>query len=187
MPDAYVSTPERGLCVVGIDYHHIMKPTIIIIIASIALIGGLAWLGSGSAAPADPATSTPGSSVLSIADPTYDFGTISMKNGTVTREFVVTNTGNGSVTVERISTSCMCTSAALRIGEERFGPFGMQGHGFIPRINAPLAPGQEATLLVTFDPAAHGPAGVGPIQRTVTVENDGGSPVTVSFKANVTP
>ena len=49
-----------------------------------------------------------------------------------------------------------------------------------------MAVGEEATITVVFDPNAHGPAGVGLIQRTVTIENDG-KPIEFSFKVIVTP
>ena len=36
-------------------------------------------------------------------------------------------------------------------------------------------------------PAAHGPAGIGPIDRVVTIENSAGQPLELAFSANVTP
>lgn len=81
----------------------------------------------------------------------------------------------------------MCTSAALMMGGRRFGPYGMPGHGAIPRIDQTLNPNEEATIEVTFDPAAHGPAGVGKIQRTIIVENNAGQSLELNFTALVTP
>lgn len=67
------------------------------------------------------------------------------------------------------------------------GPFGMPGHGAIPTINEALEPGTEATIEVVFDPAAHGPAGVGKVNRVVTVETASGEALQLSFQATVTP
>jgi len=164
-----------------------MKSTIIIIAGSIVLLGGLAWLGSRNSAADTAQPTVSGPTTLVASTSTYDFGSISMADGKVTYEYAFRNDGTEPVTLGKIYTSCMCTEAALRIGTERFGPWGMSGHGFISGVNETLAPGQEAALLVTFDPAAHGPAGVGPIQRTVTVENSAGDPMIVGFTANVTP
>ena len=117
----------------------------------------------------------------------YDFGTISMKNGKVTKSFKITNTENTSVMVKKVYTSCMCTDALLRIGGESFGPYGMLSHGFSPEVNQAIQPNQDATIDVTFDPNAHGPAGIGVIERVVSVEQADGSKLTLNIKANVTP
>jgi hypothetical protein len=89
--------------------------------------------------------------------------------------------------IRKIYTSCMCTEARLLLGGEVYGPFGMQGHGSIPVINKIVAPNEEAKVEVTFDPAAHGPAGIGKIDRTVFIENGGGVPVELHFTAFVKP
>ena len=81
----------------------------------------------------------------------------------------------------------MCTTATLKIGGRQKGPYGMLGHGFIPKINETLNSGEEALVEVVFDPAAHGPAGVGPIQRAIAIENNAGEPVELLFAAIVTP
>ena len=81
----------------------------------------------------------------------------------------------------------MCTTASLIIGDKQFGPVGMPGHGAIPTINQTINANEEATVEVVFDPAAHGPAGVGRIERIVTLENNAGRPVVLQFAALVTP
>ena len=81
----------------------------------------------------------------------------------------------------------MCTTATLMIGGGKFGPYGMPGHGFIPKINGIIGPNEEATVEAVFDPSAHGPAGVGRVQRTVTIENSAGQPVELLLAAMVTP
>lgn len=127
---------------------------------------------------------------LVVQDAYYDFGTVSMAKGEVSRTFVFTNTSDRSVAVHKLYTSCMCTVATLLYNGERVGPFGMPGHGFIPAIDKMIAPGATFELEVVFDPAAHGPAGVGAIQRVVTLEEKDGETVgigQVGFSAVVTP
>ena len=64
----------------------------------------------------------------------------------------------------------------------------MEGHGSpVPTINEELPAGQEAQIEVVFDPAAHGPAGVGPISRNVFVETTDGKKLVFEIKAQVTP
>lgn len=117
----------------------------------------------------------------------YDFGTISMKNGLVTKAFSVKNEQTEPIKLSELYTSCMCTEAKIKIGSEQFGPFGMLGHGAMKMLNQSLAPGQEAQLEVTFDPNAHGPSGIGVIERVVTLKSDKGDLANVNIKATVTP
>ncbi len=128
-----------------------------------------------------------GSSVLTAAEGSYNFGSISMAAGKVTRMFKIKNNGDKEVKVSKLYTSCMCTSASLITSDGRRGPFSMPGHSSIPVIDVPLKAGEEAEIEVVYDPAAHGPAGVGRIERDVILENDAGAPLTLKIAANVTP
>ena len=110
-----------------------------------------------------------------------------MANGVVKKSFEIRNPSNSGATIRKVYTSCMCTSARLITKERQLGPFGMPGHGVIPTINQSLAAGEAATLEVTFDPAAHGPAGVGPIVRNIFVESADGGKLTLEIRASVKP
>ncbi len=124
---------------------------------------------------------------LTAGESFYDFGSVSMAKGLVSRKFTLTNPDSVPAVVIKIYSSCMCTKGTLTVGDRTYGPYGMPGHGAIPGIAAEIAPGQTAQLEVIFDPAAHGPAGVGKIERTVTAELNGQSPLNFNFSANVTP
>ncbi|HXV27273.1 MAG TPA: DUF1573 domain-containing protein [Candidatus Paceibacterota bacterium] len=165
-----------------------MKTILFVLIGTLAAAGILAWAARPGGTPlATPMSDIAAPGPLEPSETSFDFGTISMAAGTVRHRIAVTNTGASSVTLGKTYTSCMCTSVSLDHAGRKYGPYGMLGHGFIPRVNASVAPQDTASLIITFDPAAHGPSGVGPIQRTVTMENDAGTPVVVSFTANVTP
>jgi len=125
-------------------------------------------------------------SQMSLSESSYDFGSISMANGKVTKVFSITNNTSETIVAQKLYTSCMCTEATLQKSDESFGPFGMPAHGAIPSIDQDIEPGETAQVEVVFDPAAHGPAGVGPIEREVTLETSDGKAV-FSFKANVMP
>jgi len=163
-----------------------MKNVLIMIGATAVLIIGLVWLAGP---PQDPASAanTGGSSKLEAAVKSYDFGTVSMKNGPVSYEFTFKNSSDAPVTITKIFTSCMCTKATLINSGKETGPFGMPGHVVIPTISETVTPGSEAMIRAVFDPAAHGPAGVGTINRVVTVQTDGGAPLEFRFRAVVTP
>lgn len=117
----------------------------------------------------------------------YDFGSISMKHGKASTTFKLKNIKNEAVALTKLYTSCMCTEAKITVGNKTEGPFGMLGHGFIPSFTNSLPPNQEAEVEVVFDPNAHGPAGVGTIERTITVEGENGKLAELHIKATVTP
>ncbi len=110
-----------------------------------------------------------------------------MAAGEVKYPFKIKNSSREPITINKMYTSCMCTTATLMIGGRQWGPMGMPGHSGIPAINEILAPGREATVDVVFDPAAHGPAGVGKIARAIIIENSAGQPLELNFSALVTP
>ena len=125
--------------------------------------------------------------VLAARENNYDFGSISMAAGKVSKTFAIKNTGMDALAVSQLYTSCMCTEATLKIGGRSAGPFGMPGHGFAQRINETILPNEEAVVEVVFDPVAHGPAGVGRIERAVYLENSAGAALELKFSATVTP
>lgn len=127
------------------------------------------------------------SSALQTSEPSFDFGELSMARGKVNHEFSFANSSDKPIGLNQVYTSCMCTTAELFLEEGRFGPFGMPGHGFSSPIKAEMAPGEAGKVDVVFDPAAHGPAGVGPIERFVYVQTGDGSVLRFRITALVTP
>ena len=160
-----------------------------------ALILGLVvimWIarpdGSAVVPPDSLATASGGTDLLTAEETAFNFGTISMKQGVVTHDFAITNTSPEPIIATKLSTSCMCTEATLITPSASEGPFGMEGHGgSVPRLNASLLPNEAATIRVAFDPAAHGPAGIGKISRIVTLKLASGANLVLSISANVTP
>lgn len=147
------------------------RETKIIILAFVivaALAVGGAFLLSGKSGE------TPGQSeslVLNIeATPGfYELGEVPINGGIVTKEYEVKNTTDKSIKLSRIATSCMCTTASVKIGDKETRFFGMEGHSGDknPPVNLELKNGETAKIAVKFDPAAHGPQGVGPFDRIV--------------------
>lgn len=164
-----------------------MNKTIIGIVIAVLVLGGLVWIARPDSKNTS-STQASSNGTLTVEEANnYDFGTISMAAGQVTHQFKIKNTSKEAVVINKIYTSCMCTTALLMTGDKQFGPYGMPGHGAIPKIGQTVNPNEEAIIEVVFDPAAHGPAGVGRIQRTITIENNAGQPVELLFAAMVTP
>ncbi|MBI2474357.1 MAG: DUF1573 domain-containing protein [Candidatus Taylorbacteria bacterium] len=168
------------------------KSTIISVIATVVVvIGGMFWLGmssAGSRATLVPEKTSTEGSALRSAESAFDFGTISMKDGNVETVFTVTNSTSTDITVSKVTTSCMCTQAYVEGPTEKKGPFGMEGMGLRnSSISQTLKPGESIDVRVIYDPNAHGPAGVGNINRAVFIQDSGGRTLTLSIKAQVIP
>lgn len=86
---------------------------------------------------------------VSISLSSIDFGDIDQNGGIVSKDIAVTNDGNQSLTINRISTSCGCTTAQMD--------------------TSPLEAGETRTLTIRFDPMAH-PDQSGPITRAVYLQ-----------------
>lgn len=129
------------------------------------------------------------SGALTAEEIFYDFGTISMKNGLTSKIFKVSNSSSGDINLEKLTTSCMCTTAyILKEDGRKSRPFGMPGHGGgVPKANELIKAGESRDIEVVYDPNAHGPAGVGMVDRFVYLEDSNGTVLQLEIKANVTP
>jgi hypothetical protein len=139
------------------------------------------------ASPASPAGTSAVSGALKAREASFDFGAISMAAGNVSHRYWFRNEGTTPILISKIYTSCMCTTAALVKGGRMVNRFGMPGHGVLPKVAESLAPGEAAYIEAVFDPAAHGPAGLGRTERVVTIEHDAGGPLELRFVADVRP
>lgn len=156
------------------------------------LVAGGAWFASSDTDTSVSALPSQGALVASVLDggdaPTHwDFGSIAMGDGKVSHEFSLTAVG-APVTIEKVYTSCMCTEASVKLPSGKIvGPFGMSGHQS-PWADVRLEKGETVTVTATFDPAAHGPSGVGLARRSVYLETNapGSSEVELTFEAVVT-
>lgn len=161
---------------------------LIVLALAIAIIA--AKPGSEPAAPAvsvHAVGATRPGAALSAREVRFDFGRISMAAGKVSHRYWFRNESADPVLIRRVYTSCMCTAATLVKGPRVIGSYGMPGHGPMPDVNEKLVPGEAAYVDVVFDPAAHGPAGLGHTERVVTIEPGAGAPLQVGFTANVKP
>lgn len=167
-----------------------------LIVAAVVITLGLAIAiiaAKPGTAPRPAASAASPSNVIRAAGPltaretSFDFGSVSMAAGNVSHRYWFRNEGTTPVLLRRIYTSCMCTTATLVKGARIINRYGMPGHGPLPSVNETLAPGEAAYVEAIFDPAAHGPAGLGRTERVVTIESDSGRPLELRFSADVRP
>ena len=162
-----------------------------IITFAVILVGLLALMWWGK--PTQTLTSVPGSNpgdgnALTATEKLYDFGTISMADGKVSKIFQVTNPTAKDINIESVVTSCMCTVAYIESANGEKGPFGMPGHGGpVARANEIIKVGESREVKVVYDPNAHGPAGIGPVDRFIYLTDTSGGTLELEIKAVVTP
>ncbi|MEK7076704.1 MAG: DUF1573 domain-containing protein [Patescibacteria group bacterium] len=167
------------------------KNPLAVVVIVIVAISAFLLLSRGSAPKISGTNLEPQAAAITLAfgkdAPRYDFGTVSMTKGKVARDFTIANESDKAILIRKAMTSCMCTEATLMLANgETKGPFGMPGHGIVPEINVNIPPSEALTARVVFDPAAHGPAGIGNVERDVLLETDGGEYI-FGFTAQVTP
>jgi hypothetical protein len=122
---------------------------------------------------------------IEMAEIERDLGTISQSKGDVSSDFELKNVGESDLIIDKLSSSCGCTSASV-VYEGKVGPsFTMPGHGKENPTDWQVAvkPGDTAILRVFYDPNAHGDF-TGAVTRTVSLfSND---PVEFETKVTIT-
>lgn len=93
----------------------------------------------------------------------WNFGEIKEADGVVSHEFRYRNTTDEFIAIERIYTSCGCTSGEYS--------------------RRPLKPGGEAIFTVTFDPTERG----GKVDKSVTIAYNGEERTVLRVKGRVIP
>lgn len=149
----------------------------------------LAGCSKSEASQAASMRDTSSNGYVTILQNNVEIGTIEMRKGMIDVPFTFRNDGDEAVALLEGETSCMCTTAVVKSEAGTSQRITMRGHGVIARVNQVLDPGEEARLIATFDPNAHGPQGTGPIMRDVTLAtNSTRTPkVTFRFSGTVVP
>ena len=88
---------------------------------------------------------------------THDFGVIVKSNGSQTYSFEFTNKGSHPVSIQKVTSSCGCTSTGW--------------------TKEPVAPGQKGYVEVSYNPS-----GITAFNKSVTVNIAGGSPEVVVLR-----
>jgi hypothetical protein len=156
-----------------------------IIVLTLLILAAIFFIGEGASKQSEPSGTE---SQLQTVEKIYDFGTISMAKGNVERVFKVSNPTDKDITVKTVTTSCMCTSAFIMKGDLAVkGPFKMPSMGYVPPANEAIKAHESMDIKVVYDPNAHGPAGIGIIDRFVYLVDADGGKIQLEIKAIVTP
>mgnify|MGYP001370511107 CR=1 FL=1 len=102
--------------------------------------------------------------IISFTEKEYNFGTFRESDGTVTHDFVFTNSGKTPLIVQNVKASCGCTTPDWP--------------------HEPVLPGNTGTIRVSFNPKDR----TGPFSKTIQVSSNADVPlVTLSIKGVVIP
>lgn len=95
--------------------------------------------------------------IISLSPATYDLGDVSQQKGKVFTLFNLKNEGKNDLIINKLETSCGCTSASIVFQNQEGPAFTMPGHGAENPVNWSIAipAGETAYLKVYYDPWVH--------------------------------
>jgi len=111
---------------------------------------------------------------ISLNESKKDLGVVRQSEGVKTTEFTIKNDGKSELIIDKLISSCGCTSGTVVYKGEEGPRFYMPGHGHDTpdeNWNVKIAPGEEAYVKVYYDPNVHKDL-VGPVTRTITVHSN---------------
>lgn len=152
------------------------KFTLVLVIVVVAMMLGGVYLATRMESQSEVIASQEASAVVS--ETSYDWGEIGIDDGKVEKTFEIKNEGTDVLVLSSVETSCMCTTAQVIVGESKSQEFGMHTKS---NYRAEVDSGSSAQIKVVFDPAYHGPNGIGPITRQVSVATNDISKPNINF------
>jgi len=151
------------------------------ILLAVTLVGMGACGETRTAPNPDPPEAT-----LKADRPDHDFGVVRIDGGKVETLFSIVNEGPGEVRLLYVSTSCGCTEAVAEFADgSTVGPFSLPVDGQDDSAGRSVSAGESFKVRVVFDPAAHGPSGVGELMREVILATRGGGQTLLTITADV--
>lgn len=156
-----------------------------VVILTVFIIGGGIFFLSNS--PTKAVLQKTVGARIETPQTSFDFKNVPYNGGFAKHSFTIKNIGDKELQIANLATSCTCTKVFYKKGKEESPYFSMKGHSGESSWTGVLKPKEKAELVIVFDPTAHGPQGVGPIERIISFEtNDPDKPyVEFSFKGVV--
>lgn len=141
---------------------------IIIVVVTTLMLGGGTYILSQPNTSSGSLQTNANSKAL-VEESTYDWGQIPYEGEKATKIFRIKNNGSESLKLKNVKTSCTCTSAQVTIGTNSSPLFSMHSYSaWVGEVPA----GQAAELKIVFDQRFHGPSGVGPLERYISLETN---------------
>ncbi|MDO8551272.1 MAG: DUF1573 domain-containing protein [bacterium] len=141
----------------------------IIIFTVLIFTGGIFIL---SKAPSKAGLQKEGGVKIGIDHDKYEFGTVKLTSGIVEHKYPVTNAGQKDLKIANLASSCACTKVYFKSSAGESPKASMKGMTKPSSWVGVLKPGGQGELVMDFDPAFHGPGGVGKISRSLSFETN---------------
>lgn len=95
--------------------------------------------------------------IISINPLSINLGDVSQKKGVASAFFEIKNTGKKDIIINKLDTSCGCTSASIVYKSQESPRFAMAGHGTENPVDWQISilPNETAQLKVYYDPNVH--------------------------------
>src|SRR3989338_4387067 len=151
---------------------------IAVLLTSLLILGGGIFLLSQTSSTTKQEVTLSQNAKIEVQEKTFDWGEIKYSKGNATKTFTIKNTGSDPLKLYNVKTSCACTKANLTIDGKLSPDFGMHSSPWIGEV----ASGKEAILNVIFDQTFHGPTGVGPMERLISMQTNDLSSPALEFK-----
>ncbi len=113
--------------------------------------------------------------IISINSLIYDLGDVSQAKGVTSTVFTIVNQGQSNLIIDKIETSCGCTSASIIYNNQEGPKFSMPGHGVNEKVGdwqVSIPAGENAQLKVYYDPNMHGDFSGSVIREIHVFSND---------------
>lgn len=147
------------------------KFLVLIVVITIAIFGFAIFISGSSSSNKAELLKTTGAKI-SVDHTSKRVGEIGYSKGILYHSFPVKNIGNKDLDIANIATSCMCTQAYLKVNGKNGPGFGMKGMSASSSWVGKLKPGEGGEIIAAFDPAYHGPQGIGEVSRIVSFETN---------------
>lgn len=148
------------------------KFIILITLVMFGITGGAVIIASSSKAETKAVLSKTSGVKISIDHKEKRVGDISYSKGILYHVFPVKNIGTKNLEIANMFSSCMCTKTYLKIAGKDGPNFGMRGTSAPSSWVGVLKPGESGEIIAAFNPAYHGPSGLGEVTRTVSFETN---------------
>ena len=135
---------------------------------TLLVLGGGIWFATSL--PTKPTLEKTAGATFWANHTSADLKTIPYEKGVVSHAFPIQNTGEKSLSITNLATSCMCTKVYFTNGKDKSPQAGMKGMSAISPWIGTLQPQEKGEIIALFDPQFHGPQGVGAISRLVSFE-----------------
>lgn len=147
----------------------------------------ISLLGTGACSEARTVSeSMPTESSLRADREDHEFGRILIDGGKVETLFTIVNESLDEVRLLSVATSCGCTEAVAEFADgSTVGSFELPIDGQENHAGRKVGVGESFKVRVVFDPAAHGPNGVGELMREIILATQGGGETRLTITANV--